>query len=76
MYIQLFLTVSAISSKAEGYEFEHTIQAEAHLNALTSPPGRGKRQIEDDTELVEAAQAILKQPASEGLLAIIPFADP
>ena len=44
-------------------------QAEAQLKALTPPPARGKHQIQDETELVEAAQAILKQHAAEGLLA-------
>ena len=38
------------------------------LLALTPPPGRGKRQIQDETELVEAADAILKAHDVEGLL--------
>ena len=43
-------------------------QAEAQLNALTPPRARGKRQIQDEAELVEAAMAILKQHSPEGLL--------
>jgi transposase len=38
------------------------------LMALTPAPGRGKRQIQDETELVEAAEAILKAHDVEGLL--------
>lgn len=38
------------------------------LMALTPAPGRGKRQIQDETELVEAAEAILKAQDVEGLL--------
>jgi transposase len=55
-------------SQREGLE-ARLQQAEDQLNALTPPPGRGKRQFQDETELVEAAQAILKQHAAEGLLA-------
>jgi transposase len=38
------------------------------LLALTPLPGRGKRQIQGETELVEAAEAILKAHDVEGLL--------
>lgn len=38
------------------------------LLALTPAPGRGKRQIRDETELVEAAEAVLKAHDVEGLL--------
>jgi len=38
------------------------------LLALTPPPARGKRQIQDETELTKAADAILKAHAVEGLL--------
>jgi transposase len=38
------------------------------LIALTPPPGRGKRQIQIETELVKAAEAILKAHDVEGLL--------
>jgi transposase len=43
-------------------------QATDELIALTPAPGRGKRQIQDETELVEAAEAILKAQDVEGLL--------
>ncbi|MBA4380644.1 MAG: hypothetical protein C0393_08225 [Anaerolinea sp.] len=39
------------------------------LLALTPPPARGKRQIQDESELTKAADAILKAHAVEGLLA-------
>lgn len=38
------------------------------LMALTPAPGRGKRQLQAETELVEAAEAILKAHGVEGLL--------
>ena len=38
------------------------------LLALTPPPGRGKRQIQEEAELTKAADAILKAHAVEGLL--------
>jgi transposase len=38
------------------------------LMALTPKPGRGKRQIQDETKLVEAGEAILKAQDVEGLL--------
>jgi transposase len=38
------------------------------LLALTPPPARGKRQIQDETELAKAADAILKAYEVEGLL--------
>jgi transposase len=38
------------------------------LMALTPAPGRGKRQIQAETELVEAAEGILKAHDVEGLL--------
>jgi transposase len=43
-------------------------RATEELLALTPTPGRGKRQVQDETELVEAAEAILKAHAVEGLL--------
>jgi transposase len=43
-------------------------QATARLLALTPAPGRGKRQIQDESTLVTAADAILKQQAVAGLL--------
>jgi len=43
-------------------------RAKDKLLALTPPPARGKRQIQDETELTKAADAILKAHAVEGLL--------
>ena len=43
-------------------------RATAQLQALTPPPGRGKRQIQTAGALVLAADAILKQQAVVGLL--------
>jgi transposase len=42
--------------------------ATARLLALTPAPGRGKRQIRDESALVQAAAAILKDHEVEGLL--------
>jgi transposase len=43
-------------------------RASEALLALTPAPGRGKRQIQDETELVAAAEAVLKAHDVEGLL--------
>lgn len=43
-------------------------QATDELMALPPVPGRGKRQIQDETELIAAAEAILKAHDVEGLL--------
>ena len=43
-------------------------RATEELMALTPSPGRGKRQIQSDGELVEAAEAILNAQDVEGLL--------
>jgi transposase len=43
-------------------------RARDKLLALTPPPARGKRQIQEETELTKAADAILKAHAVEGLL--------
>ena len=43
-------------------------RATARLLALTPAPGRGKRQIQDESILVTAADAILKKQAVAGLL--------
>ena len=42
--------------------------AASRLLALTPAPGRGKRQIQDESELVKAAEAILQDHEVEGLL--------
>jgi transposase len=41
----------------------------AKLNALTPAPGRGKRQVREEEQLVQAAQAILSAHGVEGLVA-------
>ena len=46
----------------------HLQQATERLQALTPLPGRGKRQIQDENELIAAANAILKAYQVEGLL--------
>lgn len=43
-------------------------RAREALLALTPAPGRGKRQVQDETELVAAAEAILKAHEVDGLL--------
>lgn len=43
-------------------------RASAELLALTPAPGRGKRQIREEAELVAAAEALLKAREVEGLL--------
>lgn len=43
-------------------------RARAKLLALTPPPGRGRRQIREEGDLVNAASAILKAYEVEGLL--------
>jgi transposase len=43
-------------------------RATDELMALTPAPGRGKRQIQDETGLVEAAEAVLKAHDVQGLL--------
>ena len=43
-------------------------RATEELLALTPAPGRGKRQIQDESELVTAAEAVLKAHDIEGLL--------
>ncbi|MBL7164500.1 MAG: IS1634 family transposase [Anaerolineales bacterium] len=42
--------------------------ATTRLQALTPAPGRGKRQIREESDLIEAAQAILEEHKVEGLL--------
>jgi transposase len=43
-------------------------RATEELLALTPKPGRGKRQFRDESELIKAAEAILKVHAVEGVL--------
>lgn len=56
--------------KAQLEALENRLQrATDKLLALTPPPGRGKRQIQDESDLVNAATAIFKAYEVEGLLA-------
>jgi transposase len=55
--------------KAQAEALENRLQrATDRLLSLTPPPGRGKRQIQEESELVSAANAILKAYDVEGLL--------
>jgi transposase len=54
-------------AQARGLERRLTT-ATAKLHALTPPRGRGKRQIEDEVQLLQAAEAILQAHRVEGLL--------
>ena len=55
--------------KAQREALENRLQrATDKLLALTQPPARGKRQIQDETVLVNAAAAIFKAYEVEGLL--------
>jgi transposase len=55
--------------KAQGEALENHLQrATERLLSLTPPPARGKRQIQEENDLVNAAQAILKAYEVEGLL--------
>jgi transposase len=47
---------------------ERLAKATAQLLALTPPPGRGKRQIQTEADLVAAGTAILRRYGVEGLL--------
>jgi len=53
--------------KTRGLE-RRLVNATAKLRALTPPRGRGKRQIQEELLLIEAAQAILLKHNVEGLL--------
>jgi transposase len=53
--------------KTRGLE-RRLVNATAKLRALTPPRGRGKRQIQEESLLIEAAQAILHKHNVEGLL--------
>lgn len=55
--------------KAQVEALESRLQRAAErLRALTPPPGRGKRQIQDEDSLINSASAILKAYEVEGLL--------
>jgi transposase len=55
--------------QAEGLE-TRLVHAEKKLAALTPPRGRGKRQITDETTLLEAISSVLKAHRVDGLLRV------
>lgn len=66
---RVFVVRSESYRKAQLTALENHLQnATARLEALTPLPGRGKRQIQDESALVNAATAILKAYEVEGLL--------
>jgi transposase len=67
---QVFVVRSESYRKSKLDGLEGRLQRAADkLEALTPPPARGKRQIQDETALVSAATVILKAHNVEGLLA-------
>jgi transposase len=60
----------ALARRARGGLAERLDRAQRALEALTPPPGRGKRQWEDGEALQRAAEAILKKHRVEGLLEV------
>ena len=66
---RVFVVYSESYAKAQEHGLEQRLAtATAKLKALTPPRGRGKRQIQDEAQLVQAAQAILHVQRVEGLL--------
>lgn len=67
---RVFVVYSESYAKAQARGLEQRLAtATAKLNALTPPRTRGKRQITDEAQLIQAAQAILKAQRVDGLLA-------
>ena len=65
--------ICVVRSEAYAEALKHGLErrlnkATAQLYALTPPRGRGKRQITEEAQLLEAAQAILQTRGVEGLL--------
>ncbi len=66
---RVFIVRSASYRKAQLESLENRLQKAAEkLKALTPTPGRGKRQIQDETALKDAADVILKAYEVEDLL--------
>jgi transposase len=66
---RVFVVYSESYAQAQARGLEQRLAtATAKLNALTPPRGRGKRQIKDEAQLTQAAQAILQAHRVEGLL--------
>ncbi len=67
---RVFVVRSESYRKTQLEALENRLQrTTARLLALTPPPARGKRQIQDEIELINAATAILNEQEVEGLLA-------
>jgi transposase len=67
---QVFVARSESYRKSQLNGLEGRLQrATTKLQALTPPPARGKRQIQEEAELINAATAILKAHNVEGFLA-------
>jgi len=66
---RIFVVHSRSYAEALKHGLEQRLStATAKLQALTPPRGRGKRQIMQEAQLIEAAQAILQTQQVEGLL--------
>jgi len=66
---RVFVVYSESYAQAQARGLEHRLAtATAKVNALTPPRGRDKRQIQDEAQLIQAAQAILQAQRVEGLL--------
>jgi transposase len=66
---RVFVVYSESYAQAQARGLEHRLAtATAKLNALTPPRGRGKRQIKDEAQLRQTAQAVLQAQRVEGLL--------
>jgi transposase len=66
---RVWVVYSESYAKAQKRGLEQRLTtATTKLKALTPPRGRGKRQIQDEAQLTQAAQAILQAQRVEGLL--------
>jgi transposase len=66
---RVFVVYSEAYAQAQARGLEQRLAtATTKLQALTPPRGRGKRQIKDEAQLVQAAQAIQQAQRVEGLL--------
>jgi transposase len=67
---RVFVVYSESYAQAQARGLEQRVAtATTKLNALTPPRGRGKRQIKDEVQLIQAAQVILQAHRVDGLLA-------
>ena len=66
---RVFVVYSETYAKSQERGLEQRLTtATTKLNALTPPRSRGQRQIKDEAQLTQAAQAILQAQRVEGLL--------